>query len=173
MLKAEPSPYRGTLRPCWKFPLNTTSWDTTGLTGLWWVSGRPSLLFERAIGQDVHHLKGASPWLDSKIMLKMIPAFLSNRRALYEPAMTLSGNPAKRLLGIRVSCFARDYSQALSKLSPTVEIQGADLFSAKLSRPSSSGTHKISEPLCTCKVRALAIPPPPSPRLGNDSFSVP
>ena len=52
-----------------------------GLTGLWQVSGRSSLPFEKAIELDLYYVENASLWLDLKILLKTIPAVLSRRGA--------------------------------------------------------------------------------------------
>ena len=52
-----------------------------GLTGLWQVSGRSSLPFEKAIELDLSYVENASLWLDLKILAKTIPAVLSRRGA--------------------------------------------------------------------------------------------
>ena len=52
-----------------------------GLTGLWQVSGRSSLPFEKAIELDLYYVENASLWLDLKILAKTIPAVLSRRGA--------------------------------------------------------------------------------------------
>ena len=52
-----------------------------GLTGLWQVSGRSSLPFNKAIELDLYYVENASLWLDLKILAKTIPAVLSRRGA--------------------------------------------------------------------------------------------
>lgn len=47
---------------------------TPGLTGLWQISGRASLSFERSIELDLLYIQHQSLWLNLKIILKTIPA---------------------------------------------------------------------------------------------------
>lgn len=44
-----------------------------GMTGLWQVSGRNSLSYERRIELDVEYVRRCSLWLDLKLLLKTIP----------------------------------------------------------------------------------------------------
>jgi lipopolysaccharide/colanic/teichoic acid biosynthesis glycosyltransferase len=52
-----------------------------GMTGLWQVSGRAELPFEEMVKLDLYYLKHWSLWLDSKILLKTIPAVFTGRGA--------------------------------------------------------------------------------------------
>lgn len=52
-----------------------------GLTGLWQVSGRSLLPFEKAIELDLYYVHHASIWLDLTILAKTIPAVLSRKGA--------------------------------------------------------------------------------------------
>ncbi|MBW2537251.1 MAG: exopolysaccharide biosynthesis polyprenyl glycosylphosphotransferase [Deltaproteobacteria bacterium] len=52
-----------------------------GITGLWQVSGRSELGFERWMELDLEYVDRWSPWLDVKILLKTIPVVLSQRGA--------------------------------------------------------------------------------------------
>lgn len=52
-----------------------------GITGLWQVSGGPSLSFDEMVKLDLYYLKTWSLWLDFKIMLKTIPVVLSGHGA--------------------------------------------------------------------------------------------
>jgi len=47
-----------------------------GITGLWQVSGRNRLPFERMVELDLYYIEHWSLWLDVKILLKTIPAIL-------------------------------------------------------------------------------------------------
>ncbi len=47
-----------------------------GITGLWQVSGRNRLPFERMVELDLYYIEHWSLWLDIKILLKTIPAIL-------------------------------------------------------------------------------------------------
>jgi len=47
-----------------------------GITGLWQVSGRNRLPFERMVELDLYYIERWSLWLDVKILLKTIPAVL-------------------------------------------------------------------------------------------------
>ena len=48
-----------------------------GITGLWQVSGRNALSFERRVDLDVHYFKNWSPWLDLYLLIRTIPVVLS------------------------------------------------------------------------------------------------
>jgi lipopolysaccharide/colanic/teichoic acid biosynthesis glycosyltransferase len=52
-----------------------------GITGLWQVSGRADVPFEKQMGLDLEYLESRSLWLDIKILLKTIPAVFSGRGA--------------------------------------------------------------------------------------------
>ncbi|MFH1134345.1 MAG: sugar transferase [Nanoarchaeota archaeon] len=47
-----------------------------GMTGLWQVSGRHELNFEKTMMLDLYYVKHLSFWLDAKILLKTIPAII-------------------------------------------------------------------------------------------------
>jgi lipopolysaccharide/colanic/teichoic acid biosynthesis glycosyltransferase len=49
---------------------------TPGLTGLWQVSGRAKLSFERSIELDLYYIEHQSLWLNLVIIAKTIPAVL-------------------------------------------------------------------------------------------------
>jgi lipopolysaccharide/colanic/teichoic acid biosynthesis glycosyltransferase len=50
---------------------------TPGLTGLWQVSGRASLSFERSIELDLFYIQRQSLWLNLRILALTVPAVLS------------------------------------------------------------------------------------------------
>lgn len=52
-----------------------------GLTGLWQVSGRSSLPFEKAMELDLYYVDNASLWLDLTILARTVPAVLSRKGA--------------------------------------------------------------------------------------------
>jgi exopolysaccharide biosynthesis polyprenyl glycosylphosphotransferase len=52
-----------------------------GLTGLWQVSGRSEVPFHDMVRLDLHYIRNWSLSLDLEIMLRTIPAVLSNRGA--------------------------------------------------------------------------------------------
>jgi lipopolysaccharide/colanic/teichoic acid biosynthesis glycosyltransferase len=54
---------------------------TPGLTGLWQVSGRSSLSFERSIDLDLEYIEKRSIGLNLRILLMTIPAVLGGRGA--------------------------------------------------------------------------------------------
>jgi lipopolysaccharide/colanic/teichoic acid biosynthesis glycosyltransferase len=41
-----------------------------GLTGLWQVSGRNDLTYERRVALDVHYIRNRSAWLDLRILAR-------------------------------------------------------------------------------------------------------
>jgi lipopolysaccharide/colanic/teichoic acid biosynthesis glycosyltransferase len=53
-----------------------------GLTCLWQVSGRSTLTFEQWIELDLKYIDQWSPWLDTVILFRTVPAVLSGRGAL-------------------------------------------------------------------------------------------
>ena len=54
---------------------------TPGLTGLWQVNGRSELTFDEMVRLDLYYAEHWSPWLDTKIVLRTIPAVLIGRGA--------------------------------------------------------------------------------------------
>lgn len=54
---------------------------TPGLTGLWQVNGRSNLTFDEMVRLDLYYAEHWSPWLDTKVMLRTIPAVLTGRGA--------------------------------------------------------------------------------------------
>ena len=52
-----------------------------GMTGLWQVSGRSDLTFDRLVRLDFHYLETWSIWLDVSILLRTIPAVVAKRGA--------------------------------------------------------------------------------------------
>lgn len=54
---------------------------TTGLTGLWQVSGRSLLPFDEMVKLDLYYVENWSIWLDLKILLMTIPSVLKGKGA--------------------------------------------------------------------------------------------
>lgn len=54
---------------------------TTGLTGLWQVSGRSLLSFEEMVKLDLYYIENWSIWLDLRILLQTIPCVLTAKGA--------------------------------------------------------------------------------------------
>lgn len=52
-----------------------------GVTGLWQVSGRSDLPFDKRVELELYYAQNWSFWLDIKILLKTIPAILNRRSA--------------------------------------------------------------------------------------------
>jgi len=52
-----------------------------GLTGLWQVSGRSDLSFQRQVELDLEYIEKQSVYLDLKILLKTIPVVISGKGA--------------------------------------------------------------------------------------------
>lgn len=52
-----------------------------GLTGLWQINGRSQLTFDEMVRLDLYYAEHWSPWLDTKIVLRTIPAVLRGRGA--------------------------------------------------------------------------------------------
>lgn len=52
-----------------------------GLSGLWQVSGRHAISFERRMELDLYYIKHRNLWLDFVILLKTVPAVLSGKGA--------------------------------------------------------------------------------------------
>ncbi len=56
---------------------HTRRFDTVpGLTGLWQVSGKNRTTFKEMIRLDISYTRNKSLWLDSKIIVKTIPAII-------------------------------------------------------------------------------------------------
>jgi lipopolysaccharide/colanic/teichoic acid biosynthesis glycosyltransferase len=53
---------------------------TPGMTGLWQVSGKNRLSFQQMIRLDIAYARRWSLWLDIKILLRTVPAILSNAK---------------------------------------------------------------------------------------------
>ncbi len=54
---------------------------TPGMTGLWQVSGRSNLSFEKMVELDISYIEHWSIWLDIKLLLLTIPAVLTGKGA--------------------------------------------------------------------------------------------
>jgi lipopolysaccharide/colanic/teichoic acid biosynthesis glycosyltransferase len=52
-----------------------------GLTCIWQISGRADIPFARQVQLDIDYIEQRSLWLDTKLMLKTIPAVISGRGA--------------------------------------------------------------------------------------------
>jgi exopolysaccharide biosynthesis polyprenyl glycosylphosphotransferase len=52
-----------------------------GMTGLWQVNGRSSLTFDEMVRLDLYYAENWTPWLDTKIMLRTVPAVVMGRGA--------------------------------------------------------------------------------------------
>lgn len=52
-----------------------------GITGLWQVSGRNALSFERRVDLDVHYFKNWSLWLDLYLLIRTVPVVMSGEGA--------------------------------------------------------------------------------------------
>jgi len=52
-----------------------------GITGLWQISGRSELPFEKRLGLDEYYIRNWSLWLDITILLKSVKAWLSKKGA--------------------------------------------------------------------------------------------
>ena len=53
-----------------------------GITGLWQVSGRSRLSYEKRVELDMYYIDSPSLWLDLKILFKTIPAVLKGEGAM-------------------------------------------------------------------------------------------
>jgi lipopolysaccharide/colanic/teichoic acid biosynthesis glycosyltransferase len=74
-------------RPCIPYeaddylPWQTERFKTLpGLTGLWQVSGKNQTTFNEMINLDISYVRNKSLWLDVKIILKTVPALISQVR---------------------------------------------------------------------------------------------
>lgn len=52
-----------------------------GMTGLWQVSGRSKVSYERRVALDVHYIMNWSIWMDYYILLKTLPEIISGKGA--------------------------------------------------------------------------------------------
>ena len=52
-----------------------------GLTGLWQVNGRSNLSFDEMVRLDLYYAENWTPWLDTRILLRTIPAVILARGA--------------------------------------------------------------------------------------------
>jgi len=52
-----------------------------GLTGLWQINGRSNLSFDEMVRLDLYYAENWSPWLDTRILLRTLPAVLLGRGA--------------------------------------------------------------------------------------------
>lgn len=60
---------------------NTISRVKPGITGLWQISGRSELPFEKRISLDEYYVRNWSIWLDIMILLKTVKIFFSSKGA--------------------------------------------------------------------------------------------
>ena len=65
-----------------------------GLTGLWQVSGKNMTTFEEMIDLDVDYATRQSLWLDLAIILKTVPAIISQTKQLNEESRPMLQNAA-------------------------------------------------------------------------------
>lgn len=54
---------------------------TPGLTGIWQISGRSEIPFEKQVKLDLKYIESQSFWLDIKILIQTIPAVILGRGA--------------------------------------------------------------------------------------------
>lgn len=52
-----------------------------GLTGLWQINGRSQLTFDEMVRLDLYYAENWSPWLDTRILLRTVPAVIQGRGA--------------------------------------------------------------------------------------------
>jgi hypothetical protein len=71
-------------RPCTSYEFeNYQPWQLErfnglpGLTGLWQVSGKNKTTFTEMVKLDINYVRTASPWLDSRIILKTFPTLIN------------------------------------------------------------------------------------------------
>ena len=70
-------PYEAEDYLCWQKERFKT---LPGLTGLWQVSGKNQTTFNEMINLDIAYVRNKSLWLDIKIILKTVPALISQVR---------------------------------------------------------------------------------------------
>src|SRR5215831_19182526 len=61
-----------------------------GLTGLWQVNGKNRTTFEKMIELDIYYARNQSLWMDLKIILKTVPAIISQTKDLNEDEKSAS-----------------------------------------------------------------------------------
>jgi exopolysaccharide production protein ExoY len=74
-----------------------------GLTGLWQVSGKNKLSFERMVQLDIHYAEYSSVWLDLRIMLRTFPVLFSQ----------LAEVVSRRVSAVRAMIAARKQARSL------------------------------------------------------------
>jgi lipopolysaccharide/colanic/teichoic acid biosynthesis glycosyltransferase len=84
-------------RPCVPYeyenysPFHRQRFDAVpGLTGLWQVNGKNRTTFEKMIDLDIYYARNKSLWLDLKIILKTVPAIISQTKDLNEDDKSVS-----------------------------------------------------------------------------------
>ena len=74
-----------------------------GLTGFWQVNGKNRTTFTEMIKLDIFYTKNMSPWLDLTIMLKTLPALITqvidSRSAPQRRVRTVAGNLSNKFIG--------------------------------------------------------------------------
>jgi lipopolysaccharide/colanic/teichoic acid biosynthesis glycosyltransferase len=65
-----------------------------GLTGLWQVSGKNQTTFNEMINLDIAYVRNKSLWLDIKIILRTVPALISQVRETRASRRTQAANRA-------------------------------------------------------------------------------
>jgi exopolysaccharide biosynthesis polyprenyl glycosylphosphotransferase len=68
-----------------------------GLTGLWQISGRYEIEFDKAVLLDIYYIKHMSLWLDLKILLKTIPSIIYSKSygVIVIRTLSMSKKPSK------------------------------------------------------------------------------
>lgn len=70
-----------------------------GLTGLWQVTGKGKTTFAEMVSMDIQYLKGASFWLDLKIILKTIPTLIGQVVGMLTMSKSKPVEPPKPIQG--------------------------------------------------------------------------
>lgn len=52
-----------------------------GITGLWQVSGRSDISYDKRVRLDMHYIRNWTIWLDIQLLLQTVPAVLKGRGA--------------------------------------------------------------------------------------------
>jgi lipopolysaccharide/colanic/teichoic acid biosynthesis glycosyltransferase len=65
-----------------------------GLTGLWQVSGKNRLTFHEMIDCDIAYVRSRSLWLDLKIMLKTLPAIMTEVNGIRRASASTDPKPS-------------------------------------------------------------------------------
>jgi exopolysaccharide production protein ExoY len=91
-------------RPCLPSEYNQyLPWQTErfltqpGLTGLWQVSGKNRTTFNEMVDLDIQYVRERSLWLDLKIILKTIPAVMTQVRDMQSPRRPTTPSHSTRL----------------------------------------------------------------------------